>query len=176
MFHDFPSVLEVGCADAFASRIVSQSVGELTVTDIDKKLLDEANRLGRTGPYPFNSFWHDILESKMTGSFDGIYLLDVLEHISVDDEKTFISNILPSLNFDGQMIIGIPSLESQKYASQESKEGHVNCKSSSQLRNTLKEYFHNVNIFSMNDEVVHTGFESMSHYLMALCSYKKDIG
>ncbi|MFM8835604.1 MAG: methyltransferase type 12, partial [Actinomycetota bacterium] len=37
----------------------------------------------------------------------------------------------------------------------------------------LKKYFHSVFMFSMNDEVVHTGFFPMSHYLIAVCADKK---
>ena len=61
------------------------------------------------------------------------------------------------------------SLESQLHASQASKEGHVNCKSGPELQATLSRYFANVVVFSMNDEVIHTGYQKMSHYLMALC-------
>ena len=68
----------------------------------------------------------------------------------------------------------MPSLESQKYASKESKQGHVNCKSGEQLRKTLNKYFWNTFIFSMNDEVVHTGYFPMSHYLFGIaCNPKK---
>ena len=41
------------------------------------------------------------------------------------------------------------------------------------LKSLLSKYFHNVFIFSMNDEVVHTGFYPMAHYLFALCCDKK---
>ena len=33
----------------------------------------------------------------------------------------------------------------------------------------MLDHFHNVFIFSMNDEVVHTGFAPMPHYYFALC-------
>ena len=56
------------------------------------------------------------------------------------------------------LIIGTPSLESQAYASPPSKAGHINCKSGDELKALLSSYFHNVFLFSMNDEVVHTGF------------------
>jgi len=36
----------------------------------------------------------------------------------------------------------------------------------------LKNYFNNVFLFSMNDEVVHTGFNKMAHYLIAICCAK----
>jgi len=64
----------------------------------------------------------------------------------------------------------MPSIESQKYASEASKLGHVNCMNGEDLRNTLSNYFENVFMFSMNDEVVHTGFSGMAHYLIALCT------
>lgn len=35
------------------------------------------------------------------------------------------------------------------------------------FKNTMQRYFHNVFMFSMNDEVVHTGFHPMAHYLLA---------
>ena len=56
----------------------------------------------------------------------------------------------------------MPSLESQKYASKQSKEGHVNCKSGENLKKLLNKYFINNFVFSMNDEVVHTGFSDGS--------------
>ena len=69
----------------------------------------------------------------------------------------------------GIAIIGMPSLESQKYASEASKIGHVNCKKSEDLKTTLMQHFENVFMFSMNDEVVHTGFYRMANYILAVC-------
>jgi hypothetical protein len=62
----------------------------------------------------------------------------------------------------------MPSLESQIYASPNSKAGHVNCKTMPDFKSTLLTYFHNVFMFGMNDEMVHTGFHKMAHYLIAL--------
>lgn len=74
---------------------------------------------------------------------------------------------------EGVCIIGSPSIQSQAYASPPSKAGHVNCKSGPELKATMQRFFHNVFIFSMNDEVVHTGFYPMAHYLWALCCHRK---
>ena len=41
------------------------------------------------------------------------------------------------------------------------------------LKFLMLKYFNKVFIFSMNDEVVHTGFYPMSHYYFALCVSKK---
>ena len=43
----------------------------------------------------------------------------------------------------------------------------------SELKSLLEQYFHSVFLFSMNDEVVHTGFYPMAHYLLAICSHKR---
>ena len=74
---------------------------------------------------------------------------------------------------DGVLIVGMPSLESQKYASPQSKAGHVNCQSGDELRVTMENYFSNCFLFSMNDEVVHTGYNKMAHYLIAVCTCPK---
>ena len=44
----------------------------------------------------------------------------------------------------------------------------MNCKSGEALKRTLERYFHTVFVFSMNDEVVHTGFYPMAHYLLGV--------
>jgi hypothetical protein len=38
----------------------------------------------------------------------------------------------------------------------------------------LSQFFHNVFIFSMNDEVVHTGFHPMAHYIIGLGCTRKE--
>src|SRR4029453_14058004 len=96
------------------------------------------------------------------------YALDVIEHIPVEVEQVFLGNILQSLTPEGILILGLPSLESQSYASPPSKAGHVNCKTGKGLREVLEKFFYNVFVFSMNDEVVHTGFAPMAHYLIGL--------
>ena len=164
----YTNVLEVGCADAFGTRIVLQSVRQLTAVDFDPVFINDIRN--RYNPkWPFNYFEHDMLSGPVDSIFDAIYCLDVLEHIHPNNEHLFISNCLTSLAPNGVFIAGIPSLESQTYASPQSKQGHVNCKTAVQLKSFLQSYFNNVFIFSMNDEVIHTGFYPMAHYLFALC-------
>ncbi|MFA6412293.1 MAG: class I SAM-dependent methyltransferase [Syntrophales bacterium] len=165
-------VLEVGCADAFGTRMVQQTVGKVTAVDFDSVFIDDVK--ARLDPaWPLACFVCDLLEGPVPGRFDAIYSLDVLEHIHPDNEVRFITHMLQSLDENGVMIVGMPSLESQSYASPQSKSGHFNCKSGDDLKALLKRYFHNVFLFSMNDETVHTGFYPMAHYLIALCCGKK---
>jgi SAM-dependent methyltransferase len=172
MFSGRKRVLEIGCGDAFASRIVKQDVEHLTVVDFDPVFIADIQERAEPA-WPMEVKLHDILTAPVAGPFDAIYSLDVLEHISPADEDRCMSNMIASLDPTGTMIVGIPSLESQGHASAQSKEGHVNCKSGKDLKRFLERFFHNVFLFSMNDEVVHTGFYPMAHYLLALCTTQR---
>ena len=165
-------VLEVGCADAFGTRIVVQEVGQLTAVDFDPLFVEDTNAR-MSDRWKFTCQVHDMLQGPVAGEFDGMYALDVLEHIVPGNEDKFLHNMAQSLTEHGTMIIGMPSLESQVYASPMSKEGHVNCKTMPDLKHTMQRHFHNVFMFSMNDEVVHTGYHKMAHYLFALCCGKR---
>jgi 2-polyprenyl-3-methyl-5-hydroxy-6-metoxy-1,4-benzoquinol methylase len=115
------------------------------------------------------AFELDIASAPAQHTFDAIYCLDVFEHIEPERENQVLDNLKGSLSDEGVAIIGIPSLESQTYASEYSKLGHVNCQSGSDFKALLEQHFKHVFLFSMNDEVVHTGFYPMAHYLLALC-------
>jgi 2-polyprenyl-3-methyl-5-hydroxy-6-metoxy-1,4-benzoquinol methylase len=167
-------VLEVGCGDAFGTRIVLQEVGGVHAVDFDPVFVKDVHRR-MEDRWRFDCSVHDLIGDGPVagGPYDAAYSLDVLEHIPPEQERTFLSHIVRSLGPHGVALIGTPSLESQAYASPPSKEGHINCKSGQELKRLLEEFFHNVFVFSMNDEVVHTGFYPMAHYLFALGSDRK---
>ncbi|MBY0522092.1 MAG: class I SAM-dependent methyltransferase [Gemmataceae bacterium] len=165
-------VLEVGCADAYGSRLVRQAVPSVTVTDFDPVFTRDVEAR-MDSDWELRVFLHDMLSGPIRENFDAVYTLDVFEHIEQRDEKRFLANIRDSLGRDGVLILGTPSLESQKYASPGSIAGHVNCKSGDDLKKVLGDFFANVFVFSMNDEVVHTGFYPMAHYLLAVCCNMK---
>lgn len=163
---------ELGCGDAFGTRIVMQTTEKVVTYDFDPVFVDDI-RQRHSERWPVEAHFHDILEAPLPNEHDAIYSLDVIEHIPRTAEHIYLNNLRASLTNDGVLIVGSPSLESQAYASPPSKEGHVNCKSGEELKALLKNYFENVFLFSMNDEVVHTGFAPMAHYLFAVCCQKK---
>ena len=167
------SVAEVGCGDAFGTRIVLQAVERVTAYDFDPVFIADVRRR-HCERWPIEAHVHDALAGPLPARYDGIYSLDVLEHIPRADEQTFVSNLAGSLAASGTLIIGTPSLESQAHASPPSKAGHVNCKSGDELKALLERTFHSVYLFSMNDEVVHTGFAPMAHYLFAVCTGRRE--
>jgi 2-polyprenyl-3-methyl-5-hydroxy-6-metoxy-1,4-benzoquinol methylase len=173
MFAGRERVLEIGCGDAFGARIVRQQVKSLTAVDFDPVFIDDAEQR-RSPPWTFELLAHDLRDGPVPGHFDAIYALDVLEHVPAAEEHQFLATMLAPLDRRGAAIIGMPSLESQQYASEQSRLGHVNCKSAPDLKALLQRYFENVFIFSMNDEVIHTGFFKMAHYIIALCAGKRE--
>ena len=166
------NVLEVGCGDAFHSRLVQQEVEKLNVSDHDPLFIDDINRRN-PAKWKVTAFVHDMNDGPTQEQYDAIYLLDVLEHIEPKAESRFLGHILDSLEDDGTVIVGMPSIQSQQYASEISKQGHVNCKSGEELTQALRPLFKHVMVFSMNDEVVHTGYFPMAHYLIAVASIKR---
>jgi 2-polyprenyl-3-methyl-5-hydroxy-6-metoxy-1,4-benzoquinol methylase len=167
-------VLEIGCADAFGTRLVVQEVKRLTASDFDPMFV--ADVLARMDDrWKFECRQHDLLSGPFPGSFDGAYALDVIEHIAPEQEAVFVGNLVRSLTPEGVLILGSPSLESQAHASPPSKAGHVNCKTGKTMRALLERYFHNVFVFSMNDEVVHTGYFPMAHYIFGIGCTRKSL-
>ena len=162
-------VLEIGCQEGFDSMVVAQTVDELHSIDFYLNHIRSCQR--RLEPLLDNVKFYgaDILDGPILDDFDAVFALDVLEHIEKTSEDQFMRNVIESMTAKGTLILGMPSLESQVYASAASKIGHVNCKNGDELSKFCKKHYDNVFCFGMNDETLHTGFASMSHYLFAVC-------
>lgn len=161
--------LEVGCGDAIGAPLLLQTVESLHCLDLEDLVIeDNIRRLGQSDRLRFETL--DILEAAPEGSFDAVVSLDVVEHIDAAREQRYMANIAKSLSRDAVAVIGMPNVTAERYASPNSRDGHINLKSHAALSEFLAPWFDNVFLFSMNDEVVHTGFYPMAHYLMAVCS------
>jgi SAM-dependent methyltransferase len=167
MLSNVDVALEVGCGDAFGGPLVAQSVKRLICTDIDEETI-AANRERCRFFKNMEFAYHDFRAVAFPERVRAIYLVDVIEHIFSDEEPAFMRNLIGSLEPDGFILMGTPNAAAEQYASVHSREGHVNTKTHAGLRQLGETYFKNVFMFSMNDEVVHTGFGPMSHYLWVL--------
>jgi len=165
-------VLEIGCQDGFGTMFVAPYVRSLTCIDFYEPFVEGFKKY--TLPFVANASVHlaDITAHPISGDFDGAFALDVLEHIDTDQESRFWINLSASLKDNGIAIVGMPSLESQVYASEGSKIGHVNCKTGADLKSQALKYFSTVIVLSMNDEMLHNGYLPMSHYIIVICSGK----
>lgn len=160
-------VLEIGCGDAIGTPLVAEVVQNVYCTDFEPLLIkDNQKRLRHFKNVSFSLL--DITKQHFSPKCDAAFSLDVIEHIPRNVEYKYIRNICRSLTADGIVIIGTPNINAQKYASKASKQGHVNLKSFNDFQEILKKYFINGFLFSMNDEIVHTGYYPMAHYLIGV--------
>jgi 2-polyprenyl-3-methyl-5-hydroxy-6-metoxy-1,4-benzoquinol methylase len=160
--------LEVGCGDGFQMRVVLQAVESVHGVDYDPSFIDWA--VSHAAKEKLNATFSvcDVIATPPPGRYEAAYSLDVIEHIPLEHEAAFLGNIASVLPADGVCIVGTPNITADAYASKWSKAGHINLKSADTLRAAMAQHFSNVFLFSMNDEVVHTGFAPMSHYLLAM--------
>ncbi|MBN2562029.1 MAG: methyltransferase domain-containing protein [Phycisphaerae bacterium] len=160
-------ILEIGCGDAIGGALVLQGVDVVHGIDLEDVII---NHDKRSNPYPGRMTFDvlDITEASPGGIYDAAISLDVLEHIDADRESRFMQNVCSSLRREAIFIVGTPNIAAQVHASLINDEGHTNLKTADALRALLATYFENVLIFSMNDEVVHTGYYPMAHYLLGM--------
>ena len=167
------SAMEVGCGDALGLPIVANAVGHLDALDWDPRLIESnKRRLAHLTNVSFLN--HDLNTSAAPFKVDAVYSVDVLEHIDPAGEARFMANQIAALSRTGVMVVGTPNETASAYASPQSEIGHINLKTFTTLKALMERYFDNVFMFGMNDEVLHTGYAPMCHYLWAIGAGVRD--
>lgn len=159
------TVLEVGCSEGLGTVLLAEFSERVVGVDIDKEAIREAQRNFAGDKIEFRAA--NFLGTRI-GRFDAFVSFDVIEHIYPRNEKQFFKSVCDNLKKESICIIGTPNKTSHKYASKVTRIGHVNLYDWEELRGALAKYFHHVFIFSANDELIHTGFYPMAHYLMGV--------
>ena len=163
-------VLELGCNEGIGTLILTDKAKRIVAVDFDENAVAFAKETlsGRE-----ITFLHADFLDKQFGAFDAVISLDVIEHINKKDETLYFKTVMDNLRDQGICIIGTPNVTASQYASEHSKKGHVNMYSAEMLYAKMSQYFHNVFLFGMNDEILHTGFYPMCHYLLAIGCNRK---
>ena len=177
-------IVDAGCGDGMGTLTfaVDTQAKLILGIDFDQRLINHANKIllpcvEQSTPNFVSKIrfvQHDILERPIlleghSGGAEGLACLDVIEHIEERLEHEFLTRLSDSLISHGVAVIGTPNANARTYASKMSDVGHINNYSSDRLQDSLERYFKRVFMFSMNDEVVHTGFDKLAHYLIAVC-------
>ena len=161
------TVMEIGSGDGFGLPIVAQAVKKVYAADWDIRLLD-GNR--QRLPHLKNVEYVHVDFNKSSSGFnvDAIFMIDVIEHLEPQNEKRFMSNVVRCLKPDGVLIVGTPNIAASMHATPRSQVQHINLKSMGTLKTLVGNYCKNVFMFGMNDEVLHTGYAPMCHYIWAV--------
>jgi len=166
------TILDAGCGEGLgALSYLSETPAKITAIDFDADQIRYCQEHIEPLYKERVSFQRHDLVSGSVGveAFDGFSCIDVIEHLHPEDEPAFLKHCTDSLKKGGVAIWGTPNLHSAAYASARSQAGHINLFDPDRFTTTLEKYYGQVFLFSMNDEVIHTGFSKMAHYLMALC-------
>lgn len=163
-------VIELGCSSGIGATILGEFVEEYVGVDLDESAIQTA--MNNLSP-PKYKFIYDDFMSKTYGQFDAVVSLDVIEHIHLEYEDLYFQTLMNNLSPNGVCVVGTPNATSAAYASKMSQIGHVNLYSQERLQTAMNRYFHQVFPFGMNDEIMHTGFGSMAHYLICVGFIKR---
>jgi 2-polyprenyl-3-methyl-5-hydroxy-6-metoxy-1,4-benzoquinol methylase len=172
MLPDRARILEVGCGEGIGALLFLTNTGaKYTGVDLDEDQIAYAvKNVQPHGPDRLQFLCKDIITEPLEADrYDGLVCLDVIEHIAPDEEERFFANALLALRAGGVAIFGTPNIHAAAYANEKSRIGHINMYDPDRLVKKMRERFSHVFLFCMNDEVVHTGFSKMAHYLMVLC-------
>jgi 2-polyprenyl-3-methyl-5-hydroxy-6-metoxy-1,4-benzoquinol methylase len=164
------SILEVGCSDGLGTYFLSEFASNVVGVDFDEEAIKSAQENYGKENLKFRTA--NILETDL-GKFDAVLTYDVIEHIFQKNEDEFCKGLVKHLNPTGICFIGTPNITAQQYSNAKTNAAHVNMFAFDRLQSLLEKYFHNVFMFSQNDEMIHTGFSPMAHYLLAVCCHKK---
>lgn len=160
-------IMEVGSGDGFGLPMVAQAAEHVYAVDWDQRLLEgNARRLSHLTNVTYLHL--DLNKERPDIQVDAAFSVDVLEHIEPASEARFVENIVGCLKPQGVLITGTPNVAASQYASPRSQAQHINLQSMGSLRALMERYFYNVFMFGQNDEVVHTGYAPMCHYIWSL--------
>ncbi len=166
MIGEKKDILDIGCSEGLGTMLLAEFANYVLGIDIDEAAIQSAQKNFSRDKVEFQAL--DILNAHIRGDFDAAVSFDVIEHIYPEHAAAFIDAYANHLKPEGIAIIGTPNITSNQYANARTQSGHVNLYSADRLREEVGRRFKNVFMFSVNDEVIHTGFSPMAHYLIAM--------
>lgn len=159
------NILDAGCGMGIGSVMLSKFVKSIKGIDNDNNLIKYCSNTYKN----INNLSFEVNDlKKLSGQYDGIVCMDVIEHFTKNNGKIVINNLFNALNDNGIIIIGTPNINSQKYSSEIRKLSHLYEYSYDILNKTILYNSKRFIIFSMTDEIVSTGFSPMAWYFIAV--------
>lgn len=159
-------VLEIGCGSGLGAIFMGQHCQEVLGLDVFDYEITDAERVNRRDNVSF--LQQDFFDFESPSPFDVIVLLDVIEHMAEETGRRLIKKTATHLAPDGMLIVGTPSVHSLPYQSPGSQAGHVKCYDKGELVDMIEDYYGRALAFSMNDEMVHTGYHKLAWYYFTL--------
>jgi len=165
----FDEVLEVGCGSGLGAIFLSQHCARVVGLDIKADEIQEARSINRRENVTFQC--GDLFDMAQPLQFDVVVALDVIEHMPEEQGRRLLKQMAARTRPTGMTIVGTPSLYSLPYQGALSRASHVKCYDQQELVALFDECFGRTLSFSMNDEMVHTGFTKLAWYYFLMGFY-----
>jgi len=167
MLEGMDMVLEVGCGDGFGTPVIAQAVKKVVAIEPEPRhIKGNRQRLHKIKNVEFRAM--SICNAVPQEKFDAAFSIDVIEHLDKPLNRPFFENQCACLKDDGVCIVGTPNITANRYASVRSRVQHINLQSQASLKKMMSQYFKRIFMFGMNDEVLHTGYAPMCHYIFGM--------
>jgi 2-polyprenyl-3-methyl-5-hydroxy-6-metoxy-1,4-benzoquinol methylase len=174
-------VLDIGCGEGIGTWTLAAECGYAKGVDFDNDLIEIAKQNWTQQKLNADEDSEENTDRKVhidfhcgdaltltEQPFDAVVNFDVIEHIMPKHADAFVKGMADQLKPHGLAIVGTPNITSAQYASPVTNAGHVNLYDADRLHAQFAKYFTQVFMFAANDEVIHTGFLPMAHYLIAV--------
>lgn len=163
-------VLEIGCNDGVSSNFFSQYCKSVDAIDLDDKAVKEAS-----DNFPHINFkCVNALTYNFEKKYDVIIMLDFIEHFTKDDGEKLLEKYSQLLSNRGMIMVGTPSKYFEEYRAEHNKLHHLHEYYPEELEELMYKYFNRTMMFSMNDEVVHTGNLKLAWFIYSIGSYPRN--
>jgi 2-polyprenyl-3-methyl-5-hydroxy-6-metoxy-1,4-benzoquinol methylase len=162
-------VLDLGCGNGYSSYFFSKFAKRVIGIDLYSNL-KKANRILHSENLMFVKA--DMLSPPseiLVENYSAIIAIDVIEHFYKEDGERIIGQFSKHLTNNGMMVIGTPSKFSQAFRSPKSRDTHFYEYEPDELNMLCRRFFGRTILFSMNDEIVHTGFKRLAWFFFVLC-------
>jgi hypothetical protein len=193
-------VAEYGCASQAGTRLILQQSRKLILFDPRRLIVDDLQWRFQDD-WRFEARLYDILSAPLPRQVDSIFCIDFLQYISRDEEGDFVRNLRDSLLHDFDfLLIGSPSYGADSPPTAQYTSGaevpdvltaqlsgndlpcwsrsacgdaRICRRTGAELKVLTEQFFHNVFVFSMVDDVAHPGIHPSAQHVFALSCGKK---
>ena len=162
-------VLEVGCGSGLGAILLGQHCRSVKGIDIKHQEIKEAKAINPRSNVEYELM--DFFELQASAKYDVVCSLDVIEHLTEQVAKKLIHKTTQHLHKNGMLVIGTPSLYCRDYQSELSRAAHIKLYDQKELVDLIETYYGRALAFSMNDELVHTGFSKLAWYYIIIAFY-----
>jgi len=148
-------VLDIACGEGYGSALIAEHATSVYGVDIDVECINLATEKyeSKIDNLHFKCGSADVI-SFDDNMFDVVISYETIEHLDIDTQELFLSEIKRVLKHDGILIMSTPDkkIYSERYAHQ--NDFHLHEFYQEEFTSFLKKYFRNLSLFKQGYEVV----------------------